>query len=148
MVTQGMKDGFAVALGSGVNSFVASKVPFGQTSAIGQGAVKVLTATVTGMLVKKLTRSDRFAAFYVAGAYADVIKGALSGVPVVGQFMGSYYRPALPAGGGMGSYFRAPAAATALSGYDGLGRANINEMNQFSDQQNEDDSGDDSFMMG
>lgn len=148
MVTQGVKDGFAVTLGSGLNNFLSAKVPFGQTSAIGQGAVQLLVGTVSGMLVKKLTRSDRFAAFYVAGAYSNVIKKALGNVPGIGGMLsgvGSYYQPALPAGG-MGSYFRQPAPA--LSGWAGAPGGAVSAF-AFSKQTPSVDYGDeDSVMMG
>lgn len=107
---QGVKDGFAVTLGSGVNNFVVSKIPFGQTTTIGQGAMQLLIGTLSGVLIKKVTKSDRFASFYVAGAYSNVIKKALQQVPGVGGMLsgvGAYYQG--PAVRGVGAYYQGAA---------------------------------------
>lgn len=81
---QGAKDGFIVTLGQGVTNLVAAKIPFGQTSTVGKGAMQLLIGTAGAMVVKKVLKSERAAAFYLAGAYSNVIKQALSGVPVLG----------------------------------------------------------------
>ncbi len=116
-VVQGVKDGFAVTLGQGINNFVTSKIPFGQTTTIGKGAMQLLVGTLSGVLIKKVTKSERFASFYVAGAYSNVIRTALQQVPGVGGFLsgvGEYYRAPVS----IGEYYRGP-AAPGMSGWGG-----------------------------
>lgn len=111
MMIQGAKDGFAVTVGRGVTKLIAQKIPFGQTSAIGQGAVQLLVGTGLAMAVRNITKSERTAAFVLAGAFSNVIQTALAPVPVLGPAlsgvaswprmaapnMGAWPRAALPA---------------------------------------------------
>lgn len=98
---QGAQDGLAVTLGSGVTNFVASKIPFGQSTTVGQGATQLLVGTLLGPVVKKLTRSDRAASMFVAGAYSNVIRTALAKTPLQ-PFLGVYVQPQL------GTYVQMP----------------------------------------
>jgi hypothetical protein len=52
MVIQGMKDGFMVTVGRGLTNLAASKIPFGQTSAISQGAVQLAVGTGLALGIK------------------------------------------------------------------------------------------------
>lgn len=83
-LVQGAKDGLAVSLGRGVTKIVAQRIPFGQSTAVGQAGVQLLVGTVLAMAIKKLTRSERVSAFFLAGAYSNVIQTALAPVPVLG----------------------------------------------------------------
>lgn len=114
---QGFKDAFVVTLGSGLTNLAASKVPFAQNTAIGRYATQALVGLGGAMLVRKVTKSERAAAFYLAGAFSNIVRPVVSQVPVLGPALGvgSYYR-ALPSGNGMGSYFRANQNA-ALNGW-------------------------------
>lgn len=110
---QGVTGGLAVLAGGGLSRLVASKVPFGQTSAIGRGLTQIVTGTVLGMVTKKVTRSERLAAFVVAGAYADVIRQNAASIPVVGQFLSGLgvYPSVLRPASRVGEYVRTPAPA-------------------------------------
>ena len=83
-VVQGAKDATAVVVGRGVTNLVAQRIPFGQTSAIGQAAVRIIIGTLLAPLVGKLTKSPRTASFFLAGAYSDVVAKALAPIPVIG----------------------------------------------------------------
>lgn len=109
-ITRGAMDGLTVTLGSGLTNYAASKVPVGQTTALGRGATQIALGLLGGMIVRKVTRSDRAAAFYVAGAFQNVLRPVLAGLPVLGPALGSYYR-----GPAVGSYYRGPDAG--LSGF-------------------------------
>lgn len=99
---QGAQDGLAVTFGSGVTNFVSSKVPFGQSTPVGRGATQLLVGTLLGPVVRKLTRSDRLAAMFVAGAYSNVVRQALSNVAPLQPFLGVYVQPQL------GTYVQMP----------------------------------------
>jgi hypothetical protein len=101
-VVQGAKDGLAVTLGRGLTKYVAGKIPFGQTSTIGQGAMQIAIGTALAMVVKKVTRSDRAGAMFLAGAYSNVLQTALAGVPVIGASLS-----------GVSSWPRVPATVSA-----------------------------------
>lgn len=83
-LVQGAKDGLAVSLGRGVTKLVAQRIPFGQTSTVGQAGMQLLVGTVLAMAIKKVVRSDRVSAMFLAGAYSNVIQTALAPVPVLG----------------------------------------------------------------
>ena len=104
-VTRGLGDGVAIVVGGGLTKFVASKIPYGQTSAIGRGVTQLLVGTLLGTLARKVTKSDRIAAMVIAGAYANVIRENAAAIPGVGGFLagvGVYPR----VGGGVGVYPR------------------------------------------
>lgn len=84
MLVAGVKDGFVVTLGRGVTKLVASKIPFGQTSAIGTGAMQLLVGAGLAYGVRKVTKSERTAAFFLAGAASNVIQTLLAPIPVLG----------------------------------------------------------------
>ncbi len=88
MLVQGLKDGAVVAVGRGVTKLVAGKIPFGQTSAIGKGAMQLLVGVLSAMAVKKISKSDRMTAFYLAGATSGVISALAADVPVIGPMLG------------------------------------------------------------
>ncbi len=92
-LVQGAQDGLAVTLGSGVTNFISSKVPFGQSTTVGKSATQLLVGTVLGPVVKKVTKSDRLAAMFVAGAYSNVIRGLLANVEPLKPFLGVYVQP-------------------------------------------------------
>lgn len=104
-ILKGAGDGLAVAAGGGLTSYVAGKIPFGQTTTIGRSATQIVVGTVLGQVVKKLTRSERAAAFFTAGAYANVIRTLAANTPAapflsgVGVYpraaIGVYPRPRL-----------------------------------------------------
>lgn len=98
-IIRGAGDGLAVTVGSGLTRFVASKIPFGQSTTIGQSAVQLVVATFSAPLVKKAV-GERAAAFYLAGAYADVIKKLAMPLPVVGPLLNGVgvYPRATPVG--------------------------------------------------
>ena len=83
-VVQGAKDATAVVVGRGVTNLVAQRIPFGQTSAVGQAAVRIIVGTLLAPLVGKITKSPRTASFFLAGAYSDVVAKALAPIPVIG----------------------------------------------------------------
>lgn len=119
---QGAKDGFAVTLGSGLNNYLVSKIPFGTSTDVGKSALQLLVGTLSGMVVKKLTRSDRFAAFYVAGAYSNVIRQAMTKLPTVGPSfagIGTYYQ-------GVGTYYQGAPRLSSWAGSDGASIATGN----------------------
>lgn len=129
-ITQGVKDGTAVALGSAVTTLVAQRIPFGQTSAIGRGAVKIIVGALLAPLVGKVTKSPRTASFFFAGAMSDVVRQALAPIPVIGPAatapLGVYPR-------GVGAYPRAVGAYPRLNGW---GSAPQGGALQFTRQQN------------
>lgn len=137
MVVQGFKDGFMVTVGRGLTNLAASKIPFGQTSAISQGAVQLAVGTGLALGIKKFTRSDRAAAFFLAGAYSGVISKVLTPMlpaslqPLLGGGVGTYYR--MPAT--VASYPRiaAPAAGRRPSNAPGMGSAWDSAEGGFSD---------------
>jgi len=81
-IIRGAGDGLAVAAGGGLTNYVASKIPFGQTTTIGQAATQLVVGTGLGLVVKKITKSDRAAAMFVAGAYANVIRKLAAATPL------------------------------------------------------------------
>lgn len=83
-LVQGAKDGLAVSLGRGVTKIVAQRIPFGQSTAVGQAGMQLLVGTLLAMAIKKVVRSDRVSAFFLAGAYSNVIQTALAPIPVLG----------------------------------------------------------------
>ena len=110
-VVQGAKDATAVVVGRGVTNLVAQRIPFGQTSAIGQAAVRIIIGTLLAPLVGKITKSPRTASFFLAGAYSDVVAKALAPIPVIGPAvtgLGLYGRGVgvYPRAGGVGVYPR------------------------------------------
>lgn len=93
---QGVKDGLAVTAGQGLTNFAASKVPFGQTSQLGRGLTQIGLGLLGSFVVKKVTKSDRYASMYAAGAFSNVLKPLLAPIPVVGPSlagMSSYVQP-------------------------------------------------------
>lgn len=122
-LVQGLKDGFVVSFGRGITGMVSSKIPLG-TSAPAKGAVQLLIGTGLAMVVRKVTKSERTAAFFAAGAASMAITTALAPMlpasiaPLLGGF-GSYV-PAVR----MASYPRAlNAGASSLAAAPGnLGR--------------------------
>jgi hypothetical protein len=96
-LTQGLKDGLAVTAGIGVTNFAASKVPFGQGSVVGRALTQLGLGLAGAMVVRKVTKSDRAAAFYAAGAFSNVIRPLLAPLPVIGV-----------AFAGVGTYVQAP----------------------------------------
>lgn len=112
-LVQGLKDGFTVTLGRGVTNLVASRIPFGQTSPVGQGAVQLGVGIGLSMLVRAVTKSERQAALFLAGATSNVLQRVLAPVPIIGPAVGgvSAYPqfvprmaawPQIPAAGGGG----------------------------------------------
>ncbi len=95
-IMRGATDGLAVTAGSGLTNYVSAKIPFGQTSTIGQAATQLIVGTGLGMVVKKVTRSERAAAFFIAGAYANVIRKLAASTPLAPFLsgVGVYPRPA------------------------------------------------------
>lgn len=112
-LVQGAKDGFTVTVGRGLTKYVAGKIPFGGTSTIAQGAMQILVGAGLAMAVRKVTKSERTAAFFLAGAFSNVIQTQLAAVPGIGPMLsggvGSWPR----VGPGVGSWPRAlPPVAT------------------------------------
>lgn len=137
MAVQGAKDAFTVTLGSGLTNLIAQKVPFAQNTAVGRYATQALVGLGGAMLVRKITRSERAAAFYLAGAFQNILKPMLAPIPVLGPALsgvGSYYRVGNGNGDGMGAWFR-PAAARALNGWPSSTDAPLTEC--ASDDDNE-----------
>ena len=123
---QGVTDGFVVTLGRGGTKFIASKIPFGQATPIGQGAMQLLVGVGLSMAVRKFMRSERTAAFFLAGATSNVIQTALSGVPGIGPMLsgvGSWPRMAT----GIGSW---PTAVAALPAGAGVTRPSNSALGQ------------------
>lgn len=124
MLVQGLKDGFVVRLGGGLSSYVAQKIPVGTAGTPTAGAVQLVVGAGLALAVKKFM-GPRTAAFFLAGAAADVIGTFIPNtIPVVGPILGkgalsAYPRvsmaayPRLP--GGVSSYVRPTAP---LSGWD------------------------------
>ncbi len=123
-VVQGAKDGFMVTLGRGLTKMVSTKIPFGQTSTVGQSAVQLLVGTGLAMAVKKVLRSERAGAMFLAGAYSNVIQTALAPVPVLGPALSGVASWPRIAGGGVSSWPRAAAAlpAPGPSNANGVGQ--------------------------
>lgn len=131
---RGATDGLAVTAGSGLTNYVSAKIPFGQTSMIGQAATQLIVGTGLGMVVKKVTRSERAAAFFIAGAYANVIRKLAASTPLAPFLSGV---GVYPRAGGVGVYPRPKLAgwAAAPSGFPmqanasgRFGRDNSNDM--------------------
>jgi hypothetical protein len=124
LLVQGVKDGFVVRLGGGLSKYVATKIPVGTAGSPTQGAVQLVVGAGLAMAVKKFM-GPRAAAFFLAGATADIIGGLIPNtIPVVGPIlgagalsayprMGAYMPRALP---GVSSYVAAPAPQ--LQGWD------------------------------
>lgn len=94
---QGAGNGLSVMVGRAATNFIASKVPIGQTSTVGQAVTKVLAALVTAKVVKVVTRSERAAAFALAGGFEAVLQPVVAGIPTIGPMLsgvGVYPRPA------------------------------------------------------
>ena len=131
-ITRGAIDGFSVTLGRGITRLVASKIPFGQTSTVGQGAMQILVGTGLAMAVRKVTKSERAAAFFLAGAFSNVIQGFLAPVPVLGPMVqgGLSAYPQL----GLQSWPRAlPGAQPRVSRAAGVGQPWTYDMPELSD---------------
>lgn len=120
-VVQGAKDATAVVVGRGVTNLVAQRIPFGQTSAVGQAAVRIIVGTLLAPLVGKITKSPRTASFFLAGAYSDVVAKALAPIPVIGPAvtgLGLYGRGVgvYPRAAGVGVYPRLSGWGSAPNG--------------------------------
>lgn len=115
-IMRGAGDGLAVTAGQGLTNYVSAKIPFGQSTTIGQSATQLVVGTALGMAVKKITRSERAAAFFVAGAYSNVIRKLAASTPLAPFLsgVGVYPRPAT-----VGVYPRPKLAGYA--GRDGFG---------------------------
>lgn len=111
---EGAKDGLMVVVGRGVTKMVAQKIPIGQNTMVASAAVQIGVGLVLAMAVRKITKSDRHASMFLAGAYSNVIQSAVAPLPVVGPILGglsSYPRMSA----GMGDYARAGMGAYAKS---------------------------------
>lgn len=106
-VTRGFGDGLAITVGAGLTKFVASKIPIGQTSAVGRGVTQLLVGTILGTVARKVTKSERIASLVVASAYANVIRENAGLIPGVGQFLGGVGVYPRVGGGNMGVYPKA-----------------------------------------
>lgn len=135
-IIRGAGDGLAVTLGSGLTRFVASKIPVGQSTTVGQSAVQVAVATLAAPLVKKAA-GERAAAFFLAGAYADVIRKLAMPLPVVGPLLNGVgvYPRATP----VGVYPRA--AAPRLNGLGGRPNAFPGTSGEYAGRDTSDDLG-------
>lgn len=109
MLVQGLKDGFVVRLGGGLTKYVSAMVPVGTPGSVTQGAVQLVVGTALSMGVKKFM-GPRAAAFFLAGAAADVIGAFVpSTIPVVGPILGTGALSAWPAAPRMAAWPAAPA---------------------------------------
>lgn len=75
-------NGLAVAAGGGITNYVAAKIPFGQSTTVGKAATQIVVGTGLGLVVRKVTKSERLAAMFVAGAYANVIRTLAASTPL------------------------------------------------------------------
>lgn len=111
MLVQGLKDGFVVRLGGGLTKYVSAMVPVGTPGSVTQGAVQLVVGTALSMGVKKFM-GPRAAAFFLAGAAADVIGAFVpTTIPVVGPILGAGALSAWPAAPRMAAWPAAHAPA-------------------------------------
>jgi hypothetical protein len=102
MLVQGLKDGFVVRLGGGLTKYVSSLVPIGTPGSITAGAMELAVGTALAFGVKKVTKSNRMAEFFLAGAAANAI-GSIIGTlipastPLIGPILGAGALNAWPA---------------------------------------------------
>ena len=110
MLVQGVKDGFVVRLGGGLSSYVTTKIPVGTAGSPTQGAIQLVVGAGLAMAVKRFM-GPRTAAFFLAGAAADVIGNFIPNtIPVVGPILGKGAISSYPR---MGAYVRLPAGGMA-----------------------------------
>lgn len=126
-IVRGAQDGLVVTLGSGLTNLISSKVPVGQTSTAAQAAVQLAVGTAGAMVMRKVTRSDRVAAMYLAGAYSNILRKLLAPVPVIGPALsgvGTYYMPSpiRATSAGMSAYPRLR-PSNSVAGYPAAGGA-------------------------
>lgn len=113
MLVQGVKDGFVVRLGGGLSAYVATKIPVGTAGTPTAGAVQLVVGAGLAMAVKKFM-GPRAAAFFLAGAAADVIGTFIpTTIPVVGPILGKGALSAYPRVAGISAYPRLPAPTVA-----------------------------------
>lgn len=86
-MVEGAKDGLLVVVGRGVTKMVAQKIPIPQTSIVASAAVQLAVGLGLAMAVRKITKSDRHASMFLAGAYSNVIQSALAPLPVIGPIL-------------------------------------------------------------
>ena len=83
----GAKDGFVVVLGRGVTGYVANKIPFGQTSAVSKAAINLGVGLGLSYAVRKVSKSERLASFFLAGAFSKVLEPLVGAIPGVGPIL-------------------------------------------------------------
>jgi hypothetical protein len=116
MVTRGVQDGVVVLAGRGITNLVAAKVPFANTTAAGRGAVKLATGLALSIGIRKVFKSERVAAFFLAGAVSSVLEPFAAKIPVIGPALtGTASWPMLSA------WPVSPVRALAGVGDDGMG---------------------------
>lgn len=134
MAIRGLTDGLSVTAGQAITNLAVSKIPFGQATPVGQNALKLAVGLVGAMGVKKFTKSDRVAAFYLAGVTNDIYRHLFAGVPVVGAALAGVGTYPMLTAGRVGTYPR----PRALSGYAGAVDGAVVEQYDSSDQHDED----------
>lgn len=98
---EGAKDGLVVVFGRGITGYVSGKVPIGQTSAVTKAAVNLAVGLGLSYAVKKVSKSERVASMFLAGAFSKVLEPLVGAIPGVGPILapgGISAWPQIPAG--------------------------------------------------